>query len=96
MKNPITIDNLPESINFHDLNESWAALETHGEELIKKGKELDLDNLVRIGKHYLEIAEKFHRIMHMMPTDSKMVVINPYTKEVFDYAFRDTLGVQTK
>ena len=96
MKDPITLDNLPESLNFYDLNEACAALDTAADEMEAKGKELNNHFISDCGTTYKKLANKMRRIMKVMPTDSKMVLINPYTKEVFDYAFRDTLGVQSK
>ncbi len=91
MKEPITLDNLPESLNFYDLNEACAALDTAADEMLAKGKELDNHFISNCGTTYKNLANKMRRIMKMMPTDTKMVLTNTYTGEVYDWAFRDTL-----
>lgn len=94
MKDPITLDNLPESLNFYDLNEACAALDTAADEMEAKGKELDNHFITNCGTTYKNLANKMRRIMKVMPTDSKMILANTYTGEVFDYAFRSTLGLK--
>jgi len=94
MKEPITLDNLPESLNFYDLNEACAALDTAADEMEVKGKELDNHFILDCGTTYKNLANKMRRIMKVMPTDSKMILANTYTGEVFDYAFRSTLGIK--
>jgi hypothetical protein len=91
------LNNLPDSLTFYDLNESWAALKSSADKMRSEGKATNNEVMLSIADNYDNIANKMRGIMKHLSgkPDLKMVVIDPNEKKVFDYAFRDTLGIKT-
>lgn len=90
------LNNLPSALNYYDLNDIWVALKTSSAKLKEDGEKTNNDILTTISENHAELAKKVQSIMKHLSgsSDLKMIVVNPVEKQVFDYAFRDTLGIK--
>lgn len=90
------LNNLPNSLSYYELNDSFRALKKQSCEMRTKGHKEDNEFMIAFADNLDEVAGKINNIMKFLEgkSDLKMVVVDPYEKKVFDYAFRDTLGIK--